>query len=177
VIVRASTDADVPAIAEFYRASVVHEAASWEYEPPSVAEFASRRAAILLAGYPYLVADLEGRPAGFAYASSYRSRPGYRFAVEDSVYVDPSLKGCGIGRALLGALVETCAAQGFRHMIAVIGDSANVASIRLHEACGFTTIGVFPAIGYKFGRWFDSVQMLRPLGKGAADAPHKEPLR
>lgn len=176
MIVRASTETDVPVIAEFYRASVLVEAASWEYAPPSVEDFAKRRSAIVAAGFPYLVADVDGRPVGYTYASSYRSRIGYRFTVEDSVYVDPAMKGRGIGRVLLSALIDACTAQGFRHMVAVIGDSANVASIKLHEACGFRAIGVFPGIGYKFDRWFDSVQMWRPLAEGAMGQPAREPL-
>lgn len=168
---RPSRDEDIPTLAAFYSASVATETASWEYTAPDVAEFARRRSAILAGGYPYLVAEQDGRVAGYAYASAYRARIGYRLTVEDSVYVDPALKGRGIGKALLTALIAECEARGYRQMIAVIGDSANAPSIRLHEACGFTHAALFRGIGYKFGRWLDSVQMQRPLGAGAGSPP------
>ncbi|MBL8512768.1 MAG: N-acetyltransferase, partial [Betaproteobacteria bacterium] len=162
-----STDADVAALAGFYIASVQTETASWECEPPSIEEFVRRRKAILDQGFPYFTAEVDGRVAGYAYASSYRSRIGYRYTVEDSVYVDPAMKGRGIGKALLRALIAECETRGYRQMIAVIGDSANLASIRLHESCGFETAGVFRNIGFKFERWLDSVQMQRSLGAGS----------
>ena len=165
VLIRPSTDADVQTLAGFYFASVQTETASWEYEPPSVEEFARRREAILAQGFPYLTAELDDHVVGYAYASPYRTRTGYRFTVEDSVYIDPALKGKGIGKALLNALIQECETRGYKQMIAVIGDSANVASIRLHESCGFETAGVFRNVGFKFERWLDSVQMQRSLGQ------------
>ncbi len=163
LLVRPSRDDDIDFIAPIYAESVLTGTASWEYAPPSTGEFAARRRDILANGFPYLVAELDGMPAGYAYASSYRARVGYRFSVEDSVYVSPAAQGHGVGKALLLALIDACRACGFHSMIAVIGDSNNVASIRLHESCGFTTVGVFPALGFKFDRWLDSVQMLRKL--------------
>jgi phosphinothricin acetyltransferase len=135
---------------------------------------ARRRAAILAGGFPYLVAvDAAGAVLGYAYAGPYRTRPAYRFAVEDSIYVAPEAagRGGGVGRALLEALVARCEAAGFRLMVAVIGDSGNAASIRLHTACRFRHAGLLPAIGWKHGRWVDSVLMTRPLGEGAATPP------
>jgi L-amino acid N-acyltransferase YncA len=161
----------VPAITAIYGHWVRHGLASFELDPPEEAEMARRRAAILAAGYPYLVAEAEGRLLGYACASAYRPRPAYRFAVEDSVYVAPGAGRAGTGRALLEALIARCTARGFRLMVAVIGDSANAASIGLHERAGFTRAGLLPAIGWKHGRWVDSVLMTRPLGAGATTPP------
>lgn len=169
--IRDSRADDIPAIAAIYGHWVTHGLASFEIQPPDAAEMARRRAAILDAGYPYLVAEWDGRLLGYAYASAYRPRPGYRFAVENSVYVAPGAGRAGIGRALLEALIARCTAQGFRLMVAVIGDSANAASIALHERAGFTQAGLLPAIGWKHGRWLDSVLMTRPLGPGATTPP------
>ncbi len=172
-LVRPSTDADLPTIAAIYAHAVVHGTASFELEPPGEAEMARRRAAILEGGYPYLVAEIDGVVAGYAYAGPYRPRPAYRFSVEDSIYVAPDRQGSGIGRALLARLVEECEALGFRQMVAVIGDSASRGSIRLHEAVGFRRSGLLEAIGWKHGRWLDGVLMQRVLGEGA-DAPPAE---
>lgn len=163
LVIRPSRDEDVGFIAPIYAESVRSETASWEYEPPSIDEFAARRRDILTEGFPYLVAELDGVPVGYSYASSYRARIGYRFTVENSVYVAPTAAGRGVGKALLLALIDACRELGFRSMIAVIGDSSNNASIRLHTSCGFTTVGVFPELGYKFDRWLDSVQMMRRI--------------
>jgi phosphinothricin acetyltransferase len=168
---RPSRDEDIPAIAAIYGHWVVHGLASFELDPPDAAEMARRRDAVLAGGYPYLVAERDGRVLGYAYASAYRSRPAYRFAVENSIYVAPGEGRAGIGAALLDALVEACAARGFRLMVAVIGDSANAASIALHARAGFAPAGLLPAIGWKHGRWVDSVLMTRPLGPGAATPP------
>ncbi|MEO3474877.1 N-acetyltransferase family protein [Roseomonas sp. CAU 1739] len=169
--IRDSRPDDIPAIAAIYGHWVAHGLASFELEPPDPAEIARRRDAILAAGYPHLVAERGGRVIGYAYASAYRPRPGYRFAVENSVYVAPSEGRGGTGRALLDALIARCTAQGFRLMVAVIGDSANAPSIGLHAAAGFTHAGMLPAIGWKHGRWVDSVLMTRPLGEGATTDP------
>jgi phosphinothricin acetyltransferase len=163
LVIRPSRDEDVAFVAPIYAESVRTGTASWEYEPPSVEEFAARRRDILGKGFPYFVAELDGVPVGYSYASSYRARIGYRFTVEDSVYVSPTASGRGVGWALLNTLIDACRAQGLRSMIAVIGDSDNVASIKLHESCGFRTVGVFPELGFKFDRWLDSVQMMRKL--------------
>jgi L-amino acid N-acyltransferase YncA len=133
---------------------------------------ARRRAAVLEGGYPHLVAtDSEGQVLGYAYASPYRTRPAFRFAVEDSIYVAPEAAGRGVGSALLPALLARCEAAGFRLVVAVIGDSANASSIGLHARFGFTHAGLLPAVGWKHGRWVDSVLMTRPLGAGAATPP------
>ena len=169
--IRPSRDEDIPACAAIYAASVATGTASWEYDAPDVAEFARRRADVLAKGFPYLTAEVDGRVAGYCYASAYRARIGYRFVVEDSVYVLEEMQGRGIGRKSLMTLIEECATRGYRQMIAVIGDSANAGSIKLHEACGFAHVALFKGIGYKFGRWLDSVQMQRALGEGSDTSP------
>jgi L-amino acid N-acyltransferase YncA len=172
LLIRDSLPGDVAAIAVIYGHSVLHGNASFELDPPDEAEIARRRDALLAAGFPYLVAeDATGRVVGYSHAGTYRPRPGYRFTVENSVYVAPDRQGQGIGRALLPRLIERCEQDGFRLMVAVIGDSANLASIRLHEGCGFRHAGLLPAIGWKHGRWLDSVLMVRPLGSGASEPP------
>ncbi len=169
--IRPSRDTDIPAIAAIYAHWVTHGLASFEIVPPDSAEMERRWAAVLDAGYPYLVAERDGAVAGYAYVSAYRTRPAYRFAVENSVYVAPGATRGGTGAALLDALVADCEARGFRVMVAVIGDSANAASIALHARAGFTHAGLLPAVGWKHGRWVDSVLMTRPLGDGAATSP------
>ncbi|HYF07424.1 MAG TPA: GNAT family N-acetyltransferase [Acetobacteraceae bacterium] len=173
VTIRDSRPDDVPAIAAIYGHWVRHGLASWEYDPPPESEIARRRQAVLDAGYPHLVAESDGTVLGTSHASAYRPRPGYRFCVENSVYVAPGLHRGGVGKALLTALIARCEAAGFRQMIAVIGDSGNAASIALHAACGFTRAGMLPAIGWKFDRWVDSVLMVRPLGPGDATPPSR----
>lgn len=170
-IVRPSTDADVPRIAAIYRHHVLHGTASFEIDPPDEAEIARRRAAVLELGLPYLAAEIDGRLMGYAYASLYRPRPAYRFAVEDSIYVDKDAIRAGIGRALLPALIDECTRLGRRQMVAVIGDSAQTGSIELHRAHGFAMVGAVRDVGFKFGRWLDSVLMQRPLGPGASAPP------
>jgi L-amino acid N-acyltransferase YncA len=160
---RPATLADAPAILAIYGPQVLHGTASWEYEPPDLPEMERRLSAVLAAGYPYFVAEVGGELAGYCYASSYRPREGYRYVVEDSIYVDPRFQGLGIGRTLLNALIEACAAHGFRQMVAIIGDSENQGSIALHRACGFAHVGTLVAIGFKHGRWLDSVIMQRGL--------------
>ncbi len=169
---RDTRDEDIPALAAIYGHWVLHGLASFELEPPSEAEMARRRAAVLAAGYPHIVAEGPGgQLLGYAYASAYRTRPAYRFAVENSVYVAPDAGRRGAGRVLLRELIARCEAAGFRLMVAVIGDSGNQPSIGLHEACGFTRAGLLPAVGWKHGRWVDSVLMTRPLGPGATVPP------
>jgi L-amino acid N-acyltransferase YncA len=168
---RPATPADIPAISAVYRPAVLEGTASFELEPPDEQEMLRRLEAITDAGYPYFVAEFDGRVVGYAYASAYRTRPAYRFTVENSVYIAPDAQGKGIGRVLLAALIDTCTAQGFRLMVAVIGDSANFASITLHRRAGFRFCGTIHSVGYKFGRWLDSVVMELPLGEGDASAP------
>ena len=169
--VRAATAADVAAITAIYRPAVLHGTASFELEPPDEPEMLRRLRAIMDAGYPYFVAELDGRVVGYAYANAYRTRPGYRFTVEDSIYIAPEAQGKGVGRLLLQALIETSTAKGYRLMVAVIGNSRNYASITLHRNLGFTFCGTIHSVGYKFGRWLDSVIMELPLGDGDKTAP------
>ena len=171
LLIRPSRDEDVAALAAIYAASVATETASWEYDAPSVEEFAKRRANVIAQGFPYFAAEIDGTVIGYSYASSYRARIGYRFVAEDSVYVLKEMTGRGIGKKLLTTLIDECAARGFRQMIAVIGDSENVGSIKLHEACGFERAALFKGIGYKFDRWLDSIQMQRVLGAGDSSPP------
>ena len=171
VVVRAAVAGDLPAIAQLYALEVREGVATYEYAVPDLAEMSRRWQAVLAQAYPYLVAELDGAFAGYAYASSYRSREGYRWTVEDTVYVQPGCQGRGVGRALLQALIDDCQARGYRQMVAVIGDGTNTASVALHERLGFRTVGVFRGLGRKHGRWLDTVQMLRPLGPGDAEPP------
>lgn len=173
LLIRPSRDEDVPALTAIYVASVATETASWEYDSPSVTEFAQRRLDVLAKDLPYFTAEIDGHVVGYSYASAYRARVGYRFVVEDSVYVLDEMKGRGIGKRLLMTLIDECVKRGYRQMIAVIGDSANAGSIHLHAACGFEHVGVFKGIGYKFDRWLDSVQMQRALGAGNTLPPEK----
>ncbi len=160
---RDATLDDLPAITAIYTESVAHNTASWEYEPPNLHEMQARMQKVLDGGYPYIVAEFDGEVAGYSYASTYRPRIGYRFVCEDSVYVDRLRQGRGIGKALLGNLIQRCKAQGLTQMIAVIGDSQNHGSIGLHKSLGFTQVALLPKIGYKFDRWLDSVMMQRDL--------------
>ncbi|MEO8101827.1 MAG: N-acetyltransferase family protein [Betaproteobacteria bacterium] len=169
--IRPSRDDDVAACAAIYAISVATETASWEYDAPGVEEFARRRGEVLAKGFPYFIAEQDGRVVGYSYASPYRARIGYRFVVEDSVYVLHEMKGRGIGRKLLTTLIDECTRLGYRQMLAVIGDSENLGSINLHAACGFEKIALFKGIGYKFDRWLDSVQMQRALGPGNGTPP------
>jgi phosphinothricin acetyltransferase len=164
LIVRASTDADVARCAEIYGHHVLHGTASFELEAPDITEMKRRRATVLDLGLPHLVAEREGKVMGYAYAGNWRPRPAYKFSVEDSIYIDHEAVGQGVGKALLPVLIEQCTALGKKQMVAVIGDSAQTPSIRLHAACGFEMVGTLKNIGFKFGRWLDSVLMQRSLG-------------
>lgn len=163
VTVRASAEADLPAIQAIYAHHVLHGLASFEEEPPTVEEMGARRATVLRLGLPYLTAELDGDVVGYSYAGPYRPRPAYRFTVENSVYVRNGLAGRGVGKALLIELIARCKAGPWRQMLAVIGDRDNWASIGLHRSCGFRTIGILEAVGHKQGRWVDSVLMQRAL--------------
>ena len=171
VTIRAATPADIPGITRIYAHAVMHGTATFELEPPDEAEMARRMTALLEGGFPYLAAEIGGALAGYAYANHYRTRPAYRFTVEDSIYIDPDMQGRGLGRALLDRLLIEAEARSFRQMIAVIGDSAQTPSIALHEAAGFRLVGTFEAVGFKFGRWLDSVLMQKQLGEGGASEP------
>ncbi len=158
-VVRPATAADLVTVAAIYGHHVLHGTASFEIEPPDCAEIARRHDAIVAAGLPYLVVEEGGAIAGFAYAGPYRARPAYGHTVEDSVYLAPGREGRGLGRALLGEIVAQCRAGGRREIVAVIGDSANHASIGLHRTLGFRMVGTLSDVGFKHGRWLDSVLM------------------
>jgi phosphinothricin acetyltransferase len=171
VVVRSSRDDDVAEIAAIYGHHVLHGIASFEEIPPDEDEIARRRREILAQRLPHLVAERSGRIVGYCYAGRYHARSGYRFTIEDSIYVDATEVGRGIGRTLLAGLLERCSELGYRQMVAVIGSSENWPSIRLHQALGFTRIGTLGAIGFKFDRWVDIVLMQRALGSGATTPP------
>ena len=171
MIIRPATPADIPAITTIYAHAVTHGTASFELTPPDETEMTRRMNELIPNGFPYLAAEINGRVAGYAYAGLYRTRPAYRFTLEDSIYVAHDRHGHGVGRALLAALLAESTARGFRQMIAVIGDSEQAASIALHAALGFAYVGTLPSTGFKFGRWLDTVLMQRALGPGSRLPP------
>ena len=179
VTIRPSREADMPAVQRIYAHHVMHGFGSFEEEPPDLAELMRRRSEYLSRRLPYLVAELEGRAdgerriVGYAYAGPYRTRSAYRFTVENSIYVDPAATRHGIGRKLLAELIAQCTALGYRQMIAVIGDSENAGSIKLHAALGFKPAGNLRSVGRKKGRWLDSVMMQLSLGDGDRTDPPK----
>lgn len=173
--VRDARPADMAAVAAIYRPYVETSASTFEQVAPDGVEMERRYVDLKNKRLPFLIAERAGQIAGYAYAGLYRTRWGYRYTVEDSVYVDGSLMGLGIGRRLLSTLIEQATALGFRQMIAVIGDSENVASIALHGQLGFKAIGTLPASGRKFDRWIDTVLMQRPLGAGSTTPPNDAP--
>lgn len=171
VSIRGSRDADMAAVQRIYAHHVLNGFGSFEETPPDLAEIMRRRAAHLARSLPYLVAESGGRVLGYAYAAPFLPRSAYRFTVENSIYVDPVATGRGIGRRLLGELIRQCTALGYRQMVAVIGDSRNASSIKLHEALGFTLAGRLRSVGRKRGRWLDSVMMQLTLGEGDSTEP------
>ncbi|MCJ8520165.1 phosphinothricin acetyltransferase [Pseudorhizobium tarimense] len=174
VSLRAARPADLATITAIYADSVLHGTASYELSPPDEAEMGERFAAITAKGYPYVVAeDAEGILLGYAYASAFRTRPAYRWLVEDSIYLAPAARGKGIGRALLAELLRRSQDLGFRQMIAVIG-GASPASIALHRALGFEFSGTLKGTGFKHGRWLDTVLMQIALGEGTASEPDQQ---
>lgn len=170
-VIRDALDADMDAVTAIYAPEVLSGFASFEETPPDLAEMARRRASVLTLGLPYLLAERDGVVVGYAYASSYRSRPAYRWTIESSVYVARSAQGEGVGRASMEALIARCDGGHWRQMIAVIGDSANAGSVALHRKLGFRDAGVLVNVGFKLGRWLDSVIMQRPLAAGASTPP------
>jgi len=169
--IRPATAADLSAITEIYEHAVRYGTATFELIPPDLAEMTRRFGVLMDGGFPYLVATVEGRVVGYAYAGAYRPRPAYRFTVENSVYLEPAIHRRGIGLLLLQRLITECEARGYRQMIAVIGDTANAGSIGVHTRTGFQMIGTHPNVGFKFGRWLDTVMMQRALGEGATTLP------
>ena len=169
--IRRSHDADMPAITAIYAHHVDNGTASFETVAPDETEMRRRRGTLLDRHFPYFVAELDDQVCGYAYAGPYRTRPAYRHSVEDSVYVESTAYRRGIGTALLRTLIQACTDQGFRQMVAIIGDSAQAASIRLHQAAGFEMVGTLRNVGYKHGRWLDTVFMQLALGDGASTPP------
>lgn len=169
--IRHATEADMQAVQAIYAHHVLHGLATFEEEPPTAGELNARRESVVAAGLPYLVAEREGRILGYCYATAYRPRPAYRHTIEDSVYVAHGYGGRGIGGALLGALIERCETGPWRQMLAVIGNSGNEGSLALHRRLGFETVGTLRSVGFKLGRWVDTVLMQRPLGQGDRTLP------
>ncbi|MBM3367215.1 MAG: N-acetyltransferase family protein [Betaproteobacteria bacterium] len=164
---------DLPAIHAIYSHHVLHGLASFEEELPSLEEMQRRHAEVIAAGLPYLVAEeSDGTILGYGYCSLYRSRSAYRYTLEDSIYIRHGKQGKGTGKALLGELIRVCEALNYRQLVAVIGDSANAASIGLHASLGFLRVGILRSTGFKFGRWVDSMLMQRPLGGGDLTPPY-----
>ena len=162
--IRPAVPNDAAALAAIYAPLVLSGTATFETEPPDDAEMAARLARVTGAGWPWLVAEIGGVPAGYAYLTQFRDRAAYRHSGETSIYLDTRFHRQGVGRALLEALVEAARAADFRQLFAVIGDSGNAASIGLHAALGFERAGLLRAAGFKFGRWLDVVYMQRSLG-------------
>jgi phosphinothricin acetyltransferase len=173
--IRPATAADLPTITEIYAQAVLHGTATFELIPPDLAEMTRRFDTLRDGGFPYLAATLDGRIVGYAYAGVHRPRPAYRFTVENSVYLEPAIHRRGIGLQLMQRLIAESEARGYRQMIAVIGDSANAGSIGVHTKCGFQMIGTHLSVGFKFGRWLDTVMMQRVLGEGASTLPKDDP--
>ena len=175
--IRPATAADLPSVTGIYEHAVLYGTATFELIAPDLAEMTRRFDALKHGGFPYFVAVLDGRVIGYAYAGPYRPRPAYRFTVENSVYLQPDIHRRGIGLQLLQRLIGESEARGYRQMIAVIGDSANAGSIGVHTKCGFAMIGTHPNVGFKFGRWLDTVMMQRELGDGGETLPADSSLR
>jgi phosphinothricin acetyltransferase len=171
VQLRPALPEDLPAIHEIYAYHVLHGLASFEEVPPPLEELRRRFDDVRARGLPWLAADFGGVLAGYGYCAPYRSRSAYRFALEDSIYVRQGSEGRGVGSALLDALIRRSEALGYRQLVAVIGDSANAASINLHASFGFLRVGTLRSVGFKFGRWVDSALMQRPLGPGDSTSP------
>jgi L-amino acid N-acyltransferase YncA len=171
IVVRDASAADMIEVQLIYSHHVLHGLATFEEIPPSVEDLQARRIAVLASGLPYLVAERGGGIMGYCYATSYRPRPAYRHTIEDSVYIREGHGGTGIGTALLETLIARCERGPFRQMLAVIGNSANAGSIALHRRLGFETIGTLTAVGFKLGRWVDTVLMQRQIGDGDATLP------
>ena len=169
--IRPATEADIPAIATIYGEAVRTDTASFETEPPTVAEMARRFAILREGGFPYLVAERDGMVAGYAYAGPYHQRAAYRSTLEDSIYVARTARGSGVGRTLLAALIAASEEIGGRIMVAVIAESESTASVALHASLGFTPVGTLAGVGYKHARWLDVTLMQRPIGPGRSTPP------
>ncbi|MGF3025757.1 N-acetyltransferase family protein [Methylobacterium aquaticum] len=173
IVIRPSTDADVPAMIEIYEHHIRHgvgDTGDFEEDRLLPDDVKRRRKNMRSKRLPHLVAERDGMVAGYAYAVPFRKRPAYRYTLKHSIYVHAGHLNAGIGRRLLPALIEACAAGGYRQMIGYI-DAENEASLRLHESCGFTKVGHLPAVAYRYGRWADSVMVQCALGTGSSDQP------
>ena len=163
-MIRAARPGDAAAIAAVYAPHVLTGTGTFEYDAPDAAEITMRMARVHDAGWPWLVAEIDGAVVGYAYASQFRDRPAYAQTCENSVYVAATAHRRGVGRALIDALVIAARAAGFREMIAVISDGGgNTASLGLHRACSFHEAGRLTKVGFKFERWLDVVYMQRSL--------------
>lgn len=171
IILRPSRDDDLPTITAIYAHHVLHGTGTFETEPPSLADMTARRADVLSKDLPYLVAEKDGEVIGFAYCNWFKPRPAYRYSAEDSIYLAETARGQGLGTRLLAELSKAAEAVGVRKLIAVIGDSANVGSVGVHRAQGFSHVGVLKDCGWKFGEWRDVVLMDKVLGQGSETAP------
>lgn len=176
VNVRDATDDDLPSVRDIYSFHVLNSLAAFDELPPDLEEMKSKYESIRDKGLPFLVAQIAGEVAGYTYVTPYRGRSAHRFSLENSIYVRQDKRGCGLGKALLGELVQRCEALGYRQLIAIVGDSANTASIRLHSSMGFKQIGTLDGVGFKFGRWVNTVIMQRQLGEGIATLPAAPPM-
>ncbi len=176
-IIRPSLDTDIPAITAIYAHHVLNSTGTFETKAPSVQDMTMRRADVLGKGLPYLVAVEKETVIGFAYGNWFKPRPAYRYSVEDSIYLAPSQHSKGLGRALLAELMARCEAVGIRKMMAIVGDSANAASVGVHLALGFEQVGKIDACGWKFGAWRDIVIMQKTLGLGDTQPPTEMPPR
>ena len=171
MLLRPAAAQDIPAIQSIYAYHVLNGLASFEEEPPSLEEMRRRFEDVTRQGLPYLAAEENGEVLGYGYCTLYRTRSAYRYCLEDSIYLKNGLQGKGIGKALLAELIARCEALNYRQIIAVIGDSANAASIAVHASLGFVRAGNLRSTGYKFDRWVDTVLMQRPLGDGDGSKP------
>jgi len=174
-LIRPSRDEDIPAITVIYAHHVLHGTGTFETEPPAISDMAARRADVLSRGLPYLVAEQDGEIVGFAYGNWFKPRPAYRYSVEDSIYLAPSLHRKSLGRALLAELLARCESVGIRKVMAIVGDSANAGSVGVHQALGFTRVGIIEACGWKLGAWRDIVIMQKTLGPGSTAPPLELP--
>lgn len=177
ITVRNATIADLSSIRDIYQYHVLNSLAAFDEIPPDLGEFEAKFSSIGERGLPFLVAQLAGEVVGYSFVTPYRGRSAHRFSVEDSIYVRQDMCGCGVGKMLLGELVNICAKLGYRQMIAIVGNSENIASIRLHETLGFHQVGTLQGVGFKFERWVNTVIMQRKLGEGVASLPLALPMK
>ncbi len=177
IVIGDAAETEVAAIRDIYAWHVINGIASFETEPPSLGEMLARRKSVLAKGLPWLTAKRDGQVLGYCYLGLYRTRYAYRFTVEDSVYVHPDWGGQGIGSLLLSQAIGRAERGGWRQMLAIIGNSENIGSVRLHEKLGFSQTGMMTAVGLKHGRWVDTLLMQRPLGDGQATPPERPTTR